>query len=423
MLNPKPRYRLYGGLGRYISLFKDLVLGKIHKGKEVETFETEICRFCGAKYAICMPQNRVGLYVVLSALLRPGQRVIMTPYTVSDMFNMVLLAGAKPFFCDVDRETCNIDPDAVMQVLDSETDIGAVVITHLHGLTVPIEKIIEKCRAKNILLIEDAAQSFGGQYGGKRTGTIGDVGVFSFGMFKNIATWFGGAVVTDDEQIAGKIRHFLAPNEYQSKKDILLKVKKGAMMDFATAPFFFQTVTFRLFKYGFLRDIAKINKMAMTELDTSKKDSLPDSYLKRYTPAQARIGLKQLPNVDCYSRERIAYAKKYYEGLKEIKQLIMFCSVDDLSHIYTYFPIQYGKRDELLKFLMKNNRDVAAQHYKNCANLSWLQEFHRPCPNADKVAEELIFLPTYHGYGIDQVEKNIRIIQRFFAIEELSRQY
>ena len=102
-------------------------------------------------------------------LVQPGRRVVLSPYTLSDVVNMVVVAGAEPVFADVERETCNIDPAQVEELIDDSTD--AVIVTHLHGLICDMDRIGAICRERGVALIEDAAQACGPQCGGRRAGT------------------------------------------------------------------------------------------------------------------------------------------------------------------------------------------------------------------------------------------------------------
>lgn len=409
---PNPRYRLYTSLRTYMSFFGDLLAGRLSEGDHVEQLEAELCRRTGAKFAVCTPQNRVGVYLAVRSLIRPGQAVVMSPYTIADIVNMVVLAGGRPVFADVERETCNISAAEVAATIGEDT--GAVLVTHLHGLAAPIEEILEICRPRNIPVIEDAAQAFGTKVAGRAIGTFGAAGVFSFGMFKNVNSWFGGAVVTDDARLAESVRSELADHEYQSAAFILKKFKKGLLTDFMTSPLLFKLLTFWVFRYAYLHDIESINKKVRTELDISPKKTIPADYLKRYTPGQARLVLSQLDHIDDDSRVRIKNALIYHETLRHIEGLIIPPERNDFSHIYTYFPIQFADREALIKHLMAQGRDVAAQHYKNCADLPWFSAYFRDCPNARRVAEELIFLPTYPRYGEQEVRRTADAINAFF---------
>jgi dTDP-4-amino-4,6-dideoxygalactose transaminase len=390
---------------------RDLLSRRLHRGDEVATLEAAICSSWDVGHAIAMPQARVGIYFALKGTIKPGDSVIMSPYTIADVVNMVIAAGGRPVFADIERSTCNIDPNEVNRLIDDET--GAVLITHLHGLAAEAETISEICRSKGVPLIEDAAQAFGAKSNGRRIGTIGDVGVFSFGTYKNISAWYGGLVVTEDDGLADYIRQEIESFEYQTAGFLQKKIRFGAMTDVLTSPPIFSLATFWIFRFGALKDIEWINRFVRTELDTRRHDDFPDRYRQRLTPYQARLVLAQLEKVDADSRTRIESARIYHEAFSGRDDLILPPFRDDMSHIYTYYPIQHEEQDELLKWLMYRNRDVGAQHLKNCADLDSFAEFQRYCPNARATARSVVLLPTYPRYGINEVEKTAEAVIEF----------
>ncbi len=408
---PQPRYRIYTTSRSYGALL-DYFMSR-STGSWIQRLEEELCRFVGVRHAICVPQNRTGIYLALSAVLKPGQPVIMSPYTIVDVINMVLCAGGRPLFADIERETCNISAAEVEKLITRDT--GAVLITHLHGLAAEAERIRNLCAEYDVPMIEDCAQAFGTRIAGKPVGSFGRAGVFSFGMAKNVNTWLGGAVVTDDDALAQRLRDELARFAESSWTLLAEKARSGLATDVATSPAVFKALTFWIFRLGFLRDIEWINNKVRIELDATRKSELPASYRSRFSDAQARLALGQLGHVDAQSYERIRRGLMYHERLRDIPELIIPPARDDLSHTYTYFPIQYRDRDRLLKYMMRHGRDVAAQHYRNTADLADFREFFRDCPNARAVAQELIFLPTYPRYALEEVERNIEVIRRFFG--------
>jgi dTDP-4-amino-4,6-dideoxygalactose transaminase len=248
---------------------------------------------------------------------------------------------------------------------------------------------------------------------GRRVGTIGDIGVFSFGTYKNISAWYGGLVVTENDTIAESIREAIRAFDFQTAGFLQKKIRFGAMTDILTSPLVFSIATFWIFRFGALKDIEWINRFVRTELDTSRYDDFPDRYRQRFTPFQARLVLSQLDGVDADSRARIEAARIYHEGLSDRDGLILPPFRDDLSHIYTYYPIQHDDPDQLIKWLMYRNRDVGAQHLKNCADLDSFAEFQRDCPNARATAKTVVLLPTYPRYGTKEVVKTAGAVIEF----------
>ena len=409
---PHPRSRIYTNFNSYWSFLKDLFLNKINKGNDVEIFEKQLANKFKVSEAVCVSMARVAIYLALKNLIKPGQGVIMSPYTIADVINMVILAGGTPVFADIEKHSCNIDSNKVEQLINNNT--GAVLVTHLHGVGASISKVLKICRKHNIPLIEDSAQSFGGHEYGKRFGTIGDVGIYSLGMYKNINSWYGGVVVSNNKDLINKIRSEISQYNYMSKVFILKRILKGLMTDILTNPLIFRPLTYWIFRYGFLNDIRWINKKVEIELDLRLKETIPDQYLTKYTPFQARLALSQLDEIDSDTNDRVKKAALYHEGLKDLPDLILPTLKTDSSYTYLVFPIQCKDRKKLLKWLMLHKRDVAAQHLKNCADLPSFSNFYRDCPVARKTANEVIILPVYPRYPISEVKKNIRVIREYF---------
>lgn len=417
MLNfgPNPKNRLYTNLNSYLMFLGYLLVGRFRQDRSaIETFERALSKRFGTDEAVCVYQCRLGIYLAVKATISPGQEVILSPYTIADVINMVIFAGGRPVFADVEASTCNISVTEVERLITPNT--GAVLITHLHGLAADAHRIKEICDRANIPIVEDAAQSFGVEERGKPVGTIGDIGVFSFEMHKNMPTWLGGVVVSNRQDLVAKIRAELPAFSHPPLPGIAQKVKKGAIHDIASLPVLFQLLTYPILRFSYLNDLEFINKRVRRKPQESQPAaSLPDVYKSQYTPFQARLGLSQMNHVDRDIQTRIEYAHLYSEGLKDFDDLILPPLRTDRSHTYLWFPILYARRDELLQFMFEQGRDIAAGHFTNTADSPQFAEFHRDCPNSNQVERELIYLPTYPSYSRREVEKNIEAIRQYFA--------
>jgi hypothetical protein len=235
-------------------------------------------------------------------------------------------------------------------------------------------------------------------------------------MYKNLNAWYGGAVVTPHGELALRMRAEVDSFPWQATSFILRRMSKGLITDVVTAPWLFRPLVFWLFRYGALHDVGAINKYVNTELDLDRHDEMPPHYRSRMTPAQARIAIPQLDHIDEDARTRIGNAEIYRQGLSGIPGLILPPESEGASHVYAYFPIQVENRSELLKWMMRQNRDVAAQHLRNCADLPSFAEFARDCPNARATAASTVILPTYPRYPADQIEHNIEVIRAYFGL-------
>jgi perosamine synthetase len=411
---PQPRSKLYTSAAAYRRGLGTL-LGADMQERAVAALERALEELHPGTRAVAVPMARVGIYLTLKHLVRPGQKVILSPYTIADVVNMVLCAGGVPIFADLEPGgSCNVDADAVTRLLETENDVGAVLVTHFYGLVCNIEPILVACARKGIPVVEDAAQSFGARLSGKPAGTLGDAGVFSFGLLKNVTGFMGGAVVTGDAVLAQRIATELAGMPLIPAPMLLKKVAKGASFDIATFPPVFGTVVYWLFRYAYLRGASLFSNQLDTDSHPVSYSSLPPSYTCRMSGAPAEIIRSHLGRCSRDNEERIAKAQLYDAGLRDIPGLVLPPLRRDGSHIYLYYPIQYEKRDALARSLTRRLRDVQVSHHRNCAALDCFSAFARDCPNAERASRQVIYLPTYPGYREDQVRANIDAIRSYF---------
>jgi dTDP-4-amino-4,6-dideoxygalactose transaminase len=373
--------------------------------------EQEVCRRFDLKAAICVPMARTGIYLALQALIRPGQTVIMSPLTIIDVVNMVLLAGGVPLFADIRRRSCAIDPGQVESLIDDRT--GAVLITHLHGESAGARVFREICRGRGVPLIEDAAQAFGAIENGRRLGTIGDVGIYSFGFYKNVNAWRGGMLVSNNPDLIDRIRRRMDGLTALSARRLLSVSLRGLLTDVATWPPFFATLTHIVLRYCYLHDIRVVNRRLDPEDNASRLAAMPMEYLGGMTDSQAELAMSQLDRVDSDTESRLARAARYHEALAGLDGLVTPCWHAEGEHIFTYYPIQCPRREALLRYALGRGRDFAAQHLRNCADLPEFGEYYRDCPSARMAARDLVLLPTYPRYPMREVERNIEVIEAF----------
>lgn len=414
-----PRFRIYTTLASYWDVTKEILTGKRCKGDDVQKLEEEICQLLDVKHALCMPTARVGIYLSLKSLIKPGQEVILSPYTIVDVVNMVICAGGKPVFADLEPGTGNIAASEVKKLIGPNT--GAVMVTHLHGLACEVEEIKSICDQVNVPLLEDAAQAFSTKVGQSSAGTIGKVGIFSFGMYKIVNSFYGGMIVTDSEDLYQEVKKIRDALPHMSFGTYLHKFLFGAATDLATSKVFFPSFTYWVFRHGYLKGIKKINEMVTVDAHPERRDTLSDFYRCKLTPMQARLIRKQLSTVEQNNRKRIDTALQYHEGLKDIPELTLPPMKSDGSHIYTYYAIQCPDRHALMRHAFLEKTDFVLSHYHNTASLDIFKEFHRELPIASETAAGLLYLPTYPSYPEENIKRNIEIIRSFYSTQRQQR--
>jgi len=315
-------------------------------GKEVEEFEKEMTEFCGAKHAIGINSGTDALFLSLKVVgVGSGDEVITTPFTFIATAGVIANCGAKPVFVDIDPESFNIDSSKIEEKITEKTKV--ILPVHLFGQMADMDEIMAIAKKYNLSVIEDAAQAIGAEYKGKKAGTIGDFGCFSFFPSKNLGAYGdGGMVVTNNEELAEKIR--LLKNHGSSPKEKYLNLIIG------------------------------IN---------SRLDAIQAAIL--------RVKLKYLSK---WSKEKAEKAFYYNEKLKEVGDIITPVIFSDRNHIFHQYTIRTKSRDELQKYLKEKEIPTMAYYHLPLhlqPAFEYLNYKTGDFSESERAANEVLSLPTY----------------------------
>jgi len=174
-------------------------------GKYISEFENNFSSYCGTKYGVSVSNGTLALYLALSCLsIGYSDEVIIPNLTFVATANAVTYLGAKPIPVDCEKDTWNIDTSKIEKAITKKTK--AIIPVHLYGHPCDMDKIIKVAKNYNLKIIEDAAEAHGSEYKGKKVGSLGDIGCFSFYGNKTITTGEGGICVTNNKLLADKMR-------------------------------------------------------------------------------------------------------------------------------------------------------------------------------------------------------------------------
>jgi dTDP-4-amino-4,6-dideoxygalactose transaminase len=337
-------------------------------GPEVAALEEEMALYCGARFAVGCASGSDALLLALMALdVKAGDEVITTPYSFFATASCITRLGARPVFVDIDPHTFNLNTGLVEDAVTERT--RAILPVHLYGQCAETDHLLRVSERHNIPLVEDAAQAVGAEDGGRRAGSVGLVGCFSFYPTKNLgAAGDAGMLTTNNEELAERLRVLRAHG--------------------AEARYYHQEVG--------------IN---------SRLDAL-----------QAAVLRVKLPRLDAWSEARKANADRYRRlftdgGLTE--EVTLPFEREGVRHIYNQFVIRVdaARRDGLREYLKR--QDVTTEvyypvplHLQKCfSNLGYQAgDF----PEAERAALETIALPIYPDLSEEQQRHVVAAVGEFF---------
>lgn len=198
-------------------------------GPDIESFEKEICLYTGASYAVALSSGTAAIHLALILNgVKENDEVLCSTLTFAGSAFPILYQKAQPVFIDCERKSWNIDPEILEFAIEDRIKKGkkpaAIIVVHLYGQAANMDEIMRIASRYGIIVIEDAAESFGSYYREKHTGVIGDVGTFSFNGNKIITSSGGGALISNNKELAGKAKYLStqarAPVPYYQHEDV-----------------------------------------------------------------------------------------------------------------------------------------------------------------------------------------------------------
>jgi len=339
--------------------------GQFILGPVVEELEEKISAYCETKYAVGVSSGTDALMISLMAEgIGEGDEIITTPFTFFATAGSIARLGARPVFADIERDTFNINPNQVEKNITKKT--RAVIPVHLYGQSVNMNPILELAQKNNLVVIEDAAQAIGSEYDGRRAGSMGDYGCFSFFPTKNLGGFGDAGMVT------------------MTSKDIYNKVK--ALRVHGSNLKYYHKVVGGNFRIDALQASIVLAKFKYLEQSTEKRRKNAQFYSQLF---------KEKKIADCLTLPLEVFPR----------------------HVYNQYVIRVKRnRDELRSFLSEKNISTEIYyplplHLQKCfASLGYKEGTF---PESEKAANESIALPIFPELSQDQLTYVVEKIDEF----------
>jgi dTDP-4-amino-4,6-dideoxygalactose transaminase len=341
---------------------------------------------------------------LLSALgIPPGSEVILPALTFWVIPELTRVAGLTPVFADVDPVTFNLDPEAFERAITPRT--RAVVPTHLYGLPCDMEAILRIARRHGLLVIEDCAHALGATWRGSPVGTLGDAGFFSFQLLKPLNTYGGGMLVTNDEGVASRALALARNEPPPSEADVLHRFRLGRVERIAIRPGVFTASLFPVLLAGsFFQSTPDVYLWEKIR----SLDPLPDSYRRRYSNAQAAIGLEALKHLESWTAETVSHAHALGAAL-DGRPIATPEVPADRTHVFYQYAIYANRRDDVVRHCLRRGIDVESLHVDVCTRLPLFGNGHAPAPGAQQAATA-IQLPVYASLSAESVRRIANVV-------------
>ncbi|MCS6816329.1 MAG: DegT/DnrJ/EryC1/StrS family aminotransferase [Blastocatellia bacterium] len=407
MIRTIARYGVRQAPGAWQRALKALLTGQGVRGPAIREFEQRFAAYHGLRHAIATSYGRMAFYYILRALELPeGSEILIPAVTFWVVPEMAQVAGLRPIFVDVDPRHYTLAPQALARALTERT--RAVVPTHLYGHPCDMEPILRWAERHDVLVIEDCAHALGATYRGRKVGTFGHAAFFSFQLLKGLNTYGGGMAVTDDDALAQRIRSLAEAEPWPSAISVLGKLLLGWLQQVFISPRGFTFTLFPLFLIASFLGDRDVSAFLWEKI--RRLDPLPTSYRRRYSNAQALIGLAALEHLEAWNARTREHAQRLSEGLAGIPSLDLPRPLPDTEPVFYQYCIRVSDPSALTRRAIRRGVDIEMMHVDICSKLPLFASDARPCPVAETAAETRQ-LPVYSGLQPRDVERIIRVIK------------
>jgi len=346
-------------------------------GPKVAEFEQEWSKYIGVKTSIATNSATAALHLSLTAYhFKPGKKVCVPDITFASTATAVLYNHLEPLFIDVDLHTITISLEDLEKKYSK--DCVAIIPVHYGGQPVPMDDLMDFAKSKNLAVIEDCAHAAGGQYKGKKLGTWGNIGCFSFEEKKLMTTGDGGMISSDDVELVEPLR---SHRWIGIDRDTWRRASSYTEIGSKDPRHWYYEIAVLGYKYN------------MNDLS-------------------AAIGLAQLKKLDKMNKRRGEIIKRYLEGIKDCRYIRPLLPYNPDEYVYWIFGVRCEKRDKLILYL-KSKGIATSVHYMPLTLHPLFKPYDTGCPVSKRIWKTFVTLPLHADLTDEEVDYVIDAVVEF----------
>ena len=345
--------------------------GWLTHGLKTTEFEERFAEYINVRHAIAMNSCTSALFLAILGNGISGE-VLVPSFTFVASVNAILTAGAKPVFVDINYEDCNVNPDQLETYLTPNT--RAIMVVHYAGQCCDMDKISDFSKKHNLIIIEDSAETLGGTFKGRASGSWG-IGCYSFFPTKNITTGEGGMLTTQDDDMAQTIRaligHGIQKSTQQRQREKLPWFREASLAGF----------NFRM------------------------------------SNILATLGVEQMKRLERMNEARRGHSFYLMDKLSNVDEIDLPMEFENRKHVFQMFTIKVGRyRDELVHYLKKRGVEASVHFDPPVHKQRMYRQYIRcPLPMTEQVANSILTLPMFPEITRNDLDRMIHFLKNFFS--------
>lgn len=385
-----------------------LSLDQWGEGESIQTIESKVVDYAGAREGFSFDSGRSSLYLTLKAMgIGSGDEVLLQAYTCIAVPNAVVWAGAKPSYVDIDPRTFNMNPVDFQSKINRRT--RAVIVQHTFGRPVAMDEICHIAKNHGIYVVEDCAHSLGAKYKSRQAGSFGDAAIFSFGRDKVISSVSGGMAITSDPQIAKELKAYHNELPLPDRKWVFQQLFHPLAFE-GILPWYDVLKVGKVALVGF----QKLGFLSKAVLQEELNGGMPKYIPTRMPAAVASLAINQLEKLDELNQHRRRLAKIYTDTLSESGLSLPPPDEPNMDSIFLRYTIRHPDPEVLHKTAI-DNHIYLGNWYDSVisprgADLSVVHYRLGTCPEAEKAASNSVNLPTHPRVQPEEAERIAKLV-------------